>query len=394
MSWFEKLIPSRIGTSTRAKGNVPEGLWTKCAGCSTVLYRAELERTHEVCEKCGTHMRLYARARIKQLMDPQGQRELDTNVVPVDALKFKDSKRYKDRLVQATKSSGEKDALIVVRGSIEGVSVVVAVFDFRFMGGSMGSVVGEKFTRACEYCIEHSLPLVCFSASGGARMQEALYSLLQMGKTSSKLAQLSDRGLPFVSVLTDPTMGGVSASLAMLGDLIIAEPGARIGFAGPRVIEQTVREKLPEGFQSSEFLLEHGAIDMIVDRREMRAKLSALLAMLMKQKAPQKNQSIATDSESNIESVTDLASDESSSSDDDDLVTENPSPDDEQKNAQNDVAKSESVKSKLSKVGRTKAAKAKRDDKGSARSAKEQTASVAEKKKKTSKSSDKPDPSS
>jgi len=394
LSWFEKLIPSRIGTSTRAKGNVPEGLWTKCAGCSTVLYRAELERTHEVCEKCGTHMRLYARARIKQLMDPQGQRELDTNVVPVDALKFKDSKRYKDRLVQATKSSGEKDALIVVRGSIEGVSVVVAVFDFRFMGGSMGSVVGEKFTRACEYCIEHSLPLVCFSASGGARMQEALYSLLQMGKTSSKLAQLSDRGLPFVSVLTDPTMGGVSASLAMLGDLIIAEPGARIGFAGPRVIEQTVREKLPEGFQSSEFLLEHGAIDMIVDRREMRAKLSALLAMLMKQKAPQKNQSIATDSESNIESVTDLASDESSSSDDDDLVTENPSPDDEQKNAQNDVAKSESVKSKLSKVGRTKAAKAKRDDKGSARSAKEQTASVAEKKKKTSKSSDKPDPSS
>jgi len=380
LSWFEKLIPSRIGTSTRAKGNVPEGLWTKCAGCSTVLYRAELERTHEVCEKCGTHMRLYARARIKQLMDPQGQRELDTNVVPVDALKFKDSKRYKDRLVQATKSSGEKDALIVVRGSIEGVSVVVAVFDFRFMGGSMGSVVGEKFTRACEYCIEHSLPLVCFSASGGARMQEA--------------AQLSDRGLPFVSVLTDPTMGGVSASLAMLGDLIIAEPGARIGFAGPRVIEQTVREKLPEGFQSSEFLLEHGAIDMIVDRREMRAKLSALLAMLMKQKAPQKNQSIATDSESNIESVTDLASDESSSSDDDDLVTENPSPDDEQKNAQNDVAKSESVKSKLSKVGRTKAAKTKRDDKGSARSAKEQTASVAEKKKKTSKSSDKPDPSS
>jgi len=394
LSWFEKLIPSRIGTSTRAKGNVPEGLWTKCAGCSTVLYRAELERTHEVCEKCGTHMRLYARARIKQLMDPQGQRELDTNVVPVDALKFKDSKRYKDRLVQATKSSGEKDALIVVRGSIEGVSVVVAVFDFRFMGGSMGSVVGEKFTRACEYCIEHSLPLVCFSASGGARMQEALYSLLQMGKTSSKLAQLSDRGLPFVSVLTDPTMGGVSASLAMLGDLIIAEPGARIGFAGPRVIEQTVREKLPEGFQSSEFLLEHGAIDMIVDRREMRAKLSALLAMLMKQKAPQKNQSIATDSESNIESVTDLASDESSSSDDDDLVTENPSSDDEQKNAQNDVAKSESVKSKLSKVGRTKAAKTKRDDKGSARSAKEQTASVAEKKKKTSKSSDKPDPSS
>jgi len=286
LSWFEKLIPSRIGTSTRAKGNVPEGLWVKCEGCSTVLYRAELERGFEVCDKCGTHMQLNARARIKHLLDPDGQEEMDANIGPVDVLKFKDSKRYRDRLSQATKESGEKDALLVVRGQINGVAAVVAVFDFRFMAGSMGSVVGEKFTRACEHSLEHSLPLICFSASGGARMQEALYSLLQMGKTSSKLAQLSERGIPFISVLTDPTMGGVSASLAMLGDLIIAEPGARIGFAGPRVIEQTVREKLPEGFQSSEFLLEHGAIDMIVDRREMREKLSSLLSMLTNVEAP------------------------------------------------------------------------------------------------------------
>lgn len=281
MSWFEKLIPSRIGTNTRAKGNVPEGLWVKCEGCATVLYCAELERAHQVCEKCGKHMRMYARARIKQLMDTDSYRELDEDIKPVDVLKFRDSKRYRDRLTQASKDSGEKDALIVVTGNIAGIEAVVAVFDFRFMGGSMGSVVGEKFARAGEYCIKHKLPFICFSASGGARMQEALFSLLQMGKTSSTLAQLSDSRLPFISVLTDPTMGGVSASLAMLGDVIIAEPGARIGFAGPRVIEQTVREKLPEGFQSSEFLLEHGAIDMIVDRRDMRETLGSLLAMLL-----------------------------------------------------------------------------------------------------------------
>ncbi len=285
MSWFEKLIPSRIGTSTRAKGNVPEGLWVKCEGCGSVLYRAELERANEVCDKCGKHMRQYARARIKQLMDPDSYRELDEHVRPVDALKFRDSKRYRDRLSQATKDSGENDALIVVTGKITGIQVVVAVFDFRFMGGSMGSVVGEKFVRACEHCIANGLPFVCFSASGGARMQEALFSLLQMGKTSSKLAQLAEARLPFISVLTDPTMGGVSASLAMLGDVIIAEPGARIGFAGPRVIEQTVREKLPEGFQSSEFLLEHGAIDMIVSRGEMRETLGSLLEMLLKKPA-------------------------------------------------------------------------------------------------------------
>lgn len=286
MSWFEKLIPSRIGTGTRTRGNVPEGLWVKCEGCSTVLYRAELERGSEVCDKCGSHMRMNARARLDHLLDADGREELAETISPVDTLKFKDSKRYKDRLTQATKASGEKDALIVMRGRIKGVAVVVAVFDFRFMGGSMGSVVGEKFARAAECCLENSLPLVCFSASGGARMQEALFSLLQMGKTSSVLAQMSSRGLPYISVLTDPTMGGVSASLAMLGDVIIAEPGARIGFAGPRVIEQTVREKLPEGFQSSEFLLEHGAIDMIVDRREMRDKLGSLLSMMLHRPAP------------------------------------------------------------------------------------------------------------
>lgn len=286
MSWFEKLIPSRIVTRTRTRGNVPEGLWVKCDGCATVLYRAELERSDEVCDKCGTHMRIDARSRIEHLLDKDGREELDEAVTPVDMLKFKDSKRYRDRLGQATKASGEKDALIVVRGRIKGIAVVVAVFDFRFMGGSMGSVVGEKFVRATECCLDNSLPLICFSASGGARMQEALYSLLQMGKTSSALSQLSSRGLPFVSVLTDPTMGGVSASLAMLGDIIIAEPGARIGFAGPRVIEQTVREKLPEGFQSSEFLLEHGAIDMIVDRREMRDRLSSLLSMMLHRPMP------------------------------------------------------------------------------------------------------------
>lgn len=402
MSWFEKLIPSRIGTSTRAKGNVPEGLWVKCAGCSTVLYRAELERTHEVCEKCGAHMRLFARARIKQLMDPDGQHELDTDVVPVDALKFKDSKRYKDRLVQATKSSGEKDALIVVRGSIEGVAVVVAVFDFRFMGGSMGSVVGEKFTRACEHCIENSLPLVCFSASGGARMQEALYSLLQMGKTSSKLAQLSDRGLPFISVLTDPTMGGVSASLAMLGDLIIAEPGARIGFAGPRVIEQTVREKLPEGFQSSEFLLEHGAIDMIVDRRDMRAKLSTLLAMLMKLEQPSKPQPSVADGEddtdSKDESNASSQADESSPVIESDPGAQN-QPAEAAQDASPDAAdkaekKAPSRKSKSTKADSAKTTKAAADNDSDAQASKEQSGNDAKPSDKPSKPADKPDTSS
>lgn len=280
LSWFEKLIPSRIGTNSEDKGNVPEGLWVKCDGCASVLYRAELERSEDVCLKCGFHMQISARTRLARLLDSEDQHELAVNIEPEDILKFKDSKKYRDRIVQATKDSGEKDALVVLRGKINGVDVVVAVFEFNFMAGSMGSVVGEKFARACENCLEHGVPLICFSASGGARMQEALFSLLQMGKTSAMLAKLSARSIPYISVLTDPCMGGVSASLAMLGDIIIAEPKARIGFAGRRVIEQTVGETLPEGFQSSEFLLSHGAVDMIVDRREMRDKLSGLLSML------------------------------------------------------------------------------------------------------------------
>ena len=281
-SWFERLIPARIGARVGGedKGNVPEGLWVKCEECGDVLYHKELERAQDVCVKCGHHMRVRARTRIERLLDPGAREEIGTEVEPLDTLKFKDSKRYRDRLSQAAKDSGEKDALVVVRGELHGMPLVVAVFDFAFMAGSMGSVVGERFCRACDRCLEEGIPFVCFSASGGARMQEALFSLMQMGKTSASLTQLADRGLPYVSVLTDPTMGGVSASLAMLGDIIIAEPGARIGFAGPRVIEQTVREKLPEGFQSSEFLLEHGAIDLICDRREMRDTLARLLAKL------------------------------------------------------------------------------------------------------------------
>ena len=280
MSWFERLIPARIGTRNEDKGTVPEGLWVKCDACANVLYHAELDRAQDVCIKCGHHMLITARKRLERLLDPVEQEEIGASIEPVDMLKFKDSKRYRDRLSQATKDSGEKDALIVMHGKLKGMPVVVAVFDFSFMAGSMGSVVGERFCRACDKSLELGIPFVCFSASGGARMQEALFSLLQMGKTSAHLRQLADRGIPYISVLTDPTMGGVSASLAMLGDIIIAEPGARIGFAGRRVIEQTVREKLPEGFQSSEFLLEHGAIDLICDRRDMRDTLARLLAKL------------------------------------------------------------------------------------------------------------------
>jgi len=280
MSWFEKLIPSRIGTRNEDKGNVPEGLWVKCDACSNVLYHAELDRAQDVCVNCGHHMQITARKRIERLLDSGEQEEIGASIEPVDVLKFKDSKRYKDRLSQAAKDTGEKDALIVVQGKLKDMPVVVAVFDFNFMAGSMGSVVGERFCRACDKGLEQGIPFICFSASGGARMQEALFSLLQMGKTSAHLRKLADRGIPYISVLTDPTMGGVSASLAMLGDIIIAEPGARIGFAGRRVIEQTVREKLPEGFQSSEFLLDHGAIDLICDRRDMRDTLARLLAKL------------------------------------------------------------------------------------------------------------------
>jgi acetyl-CoA carboxylase carboxyl transferase subunit beta len=281
MSWFEKIMPSRIKTERRTR-SVPEGLWMKCSACDAVLYRAELERNLNVCPKCSHHMRIGARERLDQLFDPDSTIEIGANISPEDPLKFKDSKRYKDRLVAAQKSTGERDALIALAGCMDGLPVVACAFEFQFLGGSMGSVVGERFKRAVDYAIEHRMPVVCFSSSGGARMQEALLSLLQMAKTSAALARLAQAHLPYISVLTDPTTGGVSASLAMLGDLNIAEPKALIGFAGPRVIQQTVRETLPEGFQRSEFLLEHGAIDMIVDRRDMRDRLAMVLRMLLK----------------------------------------------------------------------------------------------------------------
>jgi acetyl-CoA carboxylase carboxyl transferase subunit beta len=281
MTWFEKIMPSRITTERRTR-SVPEGLWIKCPACDAVLYRAELERNLSVCPKCAHHMRIGARDRLKRFLDQGSASELAVSIQPEDPLKFKDSKRYKDRLVAAQKATGEKDALIVMAGTLTGLEVVAAAFEFRFMGGSMGSVVGEKFVRAVEHCRTFRMPLVCFSSSGGARMQEGLYSLMQMGKTSAALARLAEDGLPFVSVLTDPTTGGVSASLAMLGDIKVGEPRALIGFAGPRVIEQTVRETLPEGFQRSEFLLEHGAIDLIIDRRDQRERIANLLRLFMK----------------------------------------------------------------------------------------------------------------
>ena len=286
MNWFSKLLPSRIRTEASNKKSIPEGLWTKCTACNAVLYRAELERNLHVCPKCGHHMRMGARARLEAFLDPEPREEIGAEVAPRDVLKFKDLKKYKDRLAQAQKNTEEKDALVVMTGRVKGIPLVACAFEFRFMGGSMGAVVGERFVRGVNAALESGIPLVCFSASGGARMQEALFSLMQMAKTSAALARLSRRGIPYVSVLTDPTMGGVSASLAMLGDVNIAEPGALIGFAGPRVIEQTVRETLPEGFQRSEFLLEHGAIDMIVDRRDMRDRISSLLAMLTRQPPP------------------------------------------------------------------------------------------------------------
>ncbi len=287
MSWFENLLPSKIRTSGISdKKNVPEGLWAKCDACDAIIYRAELERNQDVCTKCDYHMRIPARRRLEKFFDQEGQVEIAANIESEDILKFRDDKKYRDRLIQAQKLTGEKDALIVMQGKVKGVALVAAAFEFKFMGGSMGSVVGEKFVRAVNACIEANIPLVCFTASGGARMQEALFSLLQMAKTSASLTRLSKRGLPYICVLTDPTMGGVSASFAMLGDIHIAEPKALIGFAGPRVIEQTVREKLPEGFQRSEFLLEHGAIDMIVDRRQLREKISSLCTMMMGQATP------------------------------------------------------------------------------------------------------------
>ncbi len=288
MSWFEKLLPSRIRTDgKKTKHTVPEGLWNKCPVCQTVLYRAELERNFQVCPKCSHHLRLSARQRLESFLDPEPREELGINLAPQDRLKFRDSKKYKDRLLHAQKATGEKDALVAFKGQVLGLPLVACAFEFEFMGGSMGAVVGERFVRATNTAIDHHLPLVCFTASGGARMQEALLALMQMAKTSAALNRLNQHRLPFISVLTDPTMGGVSASLAMLGDINIAEPNALIGFAGPRVIEQTVRETLPEGFQRSEFLLKHGVVDIIVDRREMRQKMVSLLTILTRQPPPE-----------------------------------------------------------------------------------------------------------
>jgi len=281
MSWFENLIPSRIRIEGGNKKAVPEGLWAKCPSCNAVLYRAEMERNLEVCPKCGHHNRIGARRRLDLFLDPEPREEIAANLESSDPLKFKDSKKYKDRISAAQKSTGEKDALVVLRGQLNGRDIVAAAFEFSFMGGSMGSVVGERFVQGVNTAIERRCPMICFSASGGARMQESLFSLFQMAKTSAALKRMSGRGLPFISVMTDPTMGGVSASFAMLGDINIGEPGALIGFAGPRVIEQTVRETLPEGFQRSEFLLEHGAIDCIIDRREMRDRVGNILSMLV-----------------------------------------------------------------------------------------------------------------
>jgi acetyl-CoA carboxylase carboxyl transferase subunit beta len=280
MSWFQKFRPSRIRTEGGNKRNVPEGLWTKCGVCTAVLYRPELERNLQVCPKCSHHMRLGARNRLELFLDPGSQREIAAGLESVDVLRFKDAKKYKDRLTAAQKKTGESDALVAMAGQLKGADIVVCSFEFGFMGGSMGSVVGEKFVRAAQESLRLKAPLVCFSASGGARMQEGLLSLMQMAKTSVVLAKLSEQGIPFISVLTHPTTGGVSASLGMLGDINIAEPLAQIGFAGPRVIEQTVREKLPEGFQRSEFLLQKGAVDIIIDRRNMRDEIGAMLALL------------------------------------------------------------------------------------------------------------------
>ena len=279
MNWFERILPS-IKRATERKRSIPEGLWIKCPKCENVLYRAELERNLHVCPKCGHHMRIGARERLKHFFDAETAQEIAAEIAPIDILGFRDQKKYKDRLSQAQKTTGEKDALIMMVGQVEGLQLVAGAFEFKFMGGSMGSVVGEKFVRGVNKALELQCPLVVFAASGGARMQESLFSLMQMAKTSAALNRLARRGLPFISVMTDPTMGGVSASLAMLGDINIAEPKALIGFAGPRVIEQTVREKLPEGFQRAEFLLEKGAIDLIVDRREMRERIGKLLGML------------------------------------------------------------------------------------------------------------------
>lgn len=282
MSWLQKLLPPKIKRAMGVKKSIPEGLWSKCPACEAVLYATDLAQNLNVCPKCGHHHRLKARERLDLLLDPEGRHEIGAEVLPLDALKFKDSKRYPDRLAAAHEDTGESDAMVVMQGAIKTLPVVVACFEFEFMGGSMGSVVGERFVRGVNVAIENQLPFICVTASGGARMQEGLFSLMQMSKTTAAVTRLARHKLPFITVLTDPTMGGVSASFAFIGDIVMAEPGALIGFAGPRVIEQTVRETLPEGFQRAEFLLEKGAIDMIVDRREMCDRLAAVLTLLQR----------------------------------------------------------------------------------------------------------------
>jgi acetyl-CoA carboxylase carboxyl transferase subunit beta len=287
MTWLQKLLPPRIkSTPGISKKSMPEGLWIKCPACEAVLYRTDLEKNLNVCPKCGHHGRLTARERIDQLLDPEGRYEIGSEVVPIDSLKFKDTRKYPDRLSAALEQTGETDALVVMQGSVRSVPLVLAVFEFDFLGGSMGSVVGERFVRGVRVAYDNRIAFVCITSSGGARMQEGVHSLFQMAKTTAVLQELSKARLPFVSLLTDPTMGGVSASFAMLGDIVVAEPGALIGFAGPRVIEQTVREKLPEGFQRAEFLLEKGAIDMIVDRRQLRDELPRMIALLRREAVP------------------------------------------------------------------------------------------------------------
>ncbi|MBI3524408.1 MAG: acetyl-CoA carboxylase carboxyltransferase subunit beta [Betaproteobacteria bacterium] len=282
MSWLQKLLPPKIKRSEGARKSIPEGLWCKCPACEAVLYSTDLESNQGVCPKCSHHHRLKARARLDSLLDPEGRFEIGAEVVPVDPLKFKDSKRYSDRLVTAKVDTDEADALVVMQGAIKSLPLVVACFEFDFMGGSMGSVVGERFVRGVRSAIDSQMPFLCITSSGGARMQEGLFSLMQMAKTTAAVSLLAQHRLPYISLLTDPTMGGVSASFAFVGDVVLAEPGALIGFAGPRVIEQTVREKLPEGFQRAEFLISKGAIDMIVDRRQLRDKLAALLTLLQR----------------------------------------------------------------------------------------------------------------
>ncbi len=285
MSWLKKLLPPKIKREAPNKKSIPEGLWSKCPACEAVLYRSDLEANCSVCPKCGHHQRIRARVRLEALLDEEGRREIGDGVLPVDSLKFKDSRKYSDRLSAAATETGEADAMVVMMGSIRSVPVVVACFEFDFLGGSMGSVVGERFVRGVEAALEQNVPFICFTATGGARMQEGLLSLMQMAKTTASITRLASRRLPFITVLTDPTMGGVSASFAFMGDVVLAEPGALVGFAGPRVIEQTVRETLPEGFQRSEFLLEKGAVDMIVDRRELAERLVALITLLTRQPA-------------------------------------------------------------------------------------------------------------